>query len=109
MVTFVQPLFFMAKQYVRLPQNIADIKDRIIERNEYSSHDVNDAILTEIKKYFETLVEVEVKKGKRTCKICLNHRESKLMDEITAMYGITFSQLYISAIIEIGKKEKLLK
>lgn len=104
----MQHLFFMAKLYVRLPQNIAEIKDRIIERNEYSSHDINDAILVEIKKYFATLVEIKIKEGKRTCKICLNHKESKLMDEITAMYGITFSQLYISAIIEIGKKEKLL-
>lgn len=98
----------MAKQQIRLPINIALIKKKIIENNDYSSHEINDAILDEIKKQFEKLLEVEIVKGRTLCKVCLNHRESKLMDEITATYGITFTQLYIGAILNIAKNENLI-
>lgn len=98
----------MAKSQVRLPLNVALIKKKIIDSNDYSSHEVNDAILTEIKSQFQNLVKVEIIEGKTICKICLNHTESKLMDEITSLYGITFTQLYIGAILNIAKKENLI-
>jgi len=40
----------MSIYQIKLPKNIIDLKEKIISRNDYSSHEVNDAILVEIKK-----------------------------------------------------------
>lgn len=100
-------IFFMA-EHLHLPKNIVLLKKRIIENNGYSTHELNDEILSDIKKDFENLKVNEMQEGRTHCLVSLNVTEIKFMENIKQMFGITFTQLYTNAIIKIAKKEKLI-
>jgi|LakMenEpi03Aug12_release.lakeMendotaPanAssembly.Ray.scaffolds.fasta_scaffold1004257_2 hypothetical protein len=94
-------------QQMKLPNNIMQLKRDIIEKLGFSSQELNDEILLEMKKDFENINNIAVIEGRTRCDVSLNKTQEKFFDNIHAIYGITFTSLYIQGTIKVAKKNNI--
>lgn len=100
-------IFYMPEQ-MRLPNTAKELKNLIAEKKGYSSHELNDIILLLMKKEFEDIKLIESMGGNAKCVVSLNRAQLRFFNDLKRVYGISFSQLYIKAIITIAKQEKII-
>ena len=97
----------MSEQF-RLPNSIVSLKKKLVEINGFTSHEINDMILDEIKRDFTNLSLSEFEEGKTKCNLNLNPTEEKFFNTLRRLYGISFCQLYIRATIKIAQQQKII-
>jgi hypothetical protein len=99
-----------ASRKIQIPFLIYELKNSIIELNDYTSHEINDIILSDIKQQYEHILNNKdtLISDKMKCRFNLNKREEKIIEKIRQTYGIPLTQLYILSIIRIAIKHKII-
>lgn len=94
-------------QQMKLPNTVILIKKKLIEKG-FTSQELNDEIILEMKKDFDNINSIEIVEGRTRSDVCLNRTQEKFFEKINQLYGITFTQLYTRCIIKIAKQEKII-
>jgi len=94
-------------QQMKLPNNVIIIKKKLIEKG-FTSQELNDEIILEMKKDFDNIGTIELVEGRTRSDVCLNRTQEKFFEMVNKIYGITFTQLYTRSIIKIAKQEKII-
>ncbi len=96
------------QEFLRLPHTAKELKNQITQKKGCTSHELNDEILIEMKREFDNLKIMEIINGTTLCGVSLNRAQQRFFNDLKRMYGISFSQLYIRAIVKIAKTEKII-
>jgi hypothetical protein len=89
---------------IEIPIKIFEIREGIIEKNDNRVNEVNDRIFKKILKDFENM-QLEGRHSDFRCRFKLTGLQEKLFKSIKDIYGISLTQLYIRAVIDIAKED----
>ena len=95
-------------EFMKLPNTARELKILIAEKTGLSTHELNDSILSAMKKEFEDLKLMDSIEGNTMCCVTLNRGQLRFFNDLKRVYGISFSQLYIRSIIKIAQQEKII-